>query len=143
MRPKKSFQCAKQFPAHHGGVNAVSWSFQRKLVASGDVTNRVMRFASGGCDNQIIIWRKTDTPEQWERETELKDDGHTDWVRGVAWAPALSPSSDPIIASAGDQTVKLWKEMNGTWTVQQTLAFESQVWSVSFSQAGNTLAVAG
>jgi len=132
------FQCSAKFAAHHGGVNCVSWSLQRKLVVerSNDSTNRVLRFASGGCDNQVIVWRRT-TEGHWEQENELQEDGHQDWVRGVAWAPAA-----PVIASAGDQTVKIWKEMNGVWTVQQTLAFESQVWSVSFSQAGNTLAVA-
>lgn len=135
-----NFQCTSKFPAHNGGVNTVSWSLQRKLVAASDGTNRVMRFASGGCDNQVIVWRRNGP--NWEQENELQEDGHTDWVRSVAWAPALSPSSDPIIASAGDQTVKIWKETSGNWTVQQTLTFDSQVWSVSFSQAGNTLAVA-
>jgi len=136
------FQCTAKFSANIGGVNAISWSVQKKVIAgTAGVTGhsqRVMRFVSGGCDNQLIIWKKVD--DGWVRENEL--DGHTDWVRGVAWAPALSPSSDPIIASCSeDKSVKIWKEQGDRWAVQQNILLNEKVWSVSFSQAGNILAV--
>jgi len=136
------FQCTAKFSAHLGGVMSVSWSVQKKMITnamgSAGQPQRIMRFASGGCDNRLIIWKKAE--DGWERENEL--DGHTDWIRGVAWAPALSPSSDPIIASCSeDKTVKIWKEQGDGWTVQQNILLDEKVWSVSFSQAGNILAV--
>jgi len=142
MTTSGAFACTATLSAHLGGVNAVSWSVQTKVVTNpdGGQPESILRFASGGCDNQIIIWKRG--REGWKRENELVEDGHTDWVRGVAWAPALSPSSDPIIASCSeDKTVKIWKEQCDAWSVQQTITLEDKVWSVSFSQAGNILAV--
>jgi len=135
------FQCTAKFSANLGGVNTLSWSFQKKVVANilgGGQSQCFIRFVSGGCDNRLIIWKKK--KEGWVRENEL--DGHTDWVRGVAWAPALSPSSEPIIASCSeDKTVKIWKEQGDSWIVQQNIILKEKLWSVSFSQAGNILAI--
>jgi protein transport protein SEC13 len=57
----------------------------------------VMRFASAGCDNLIRIWGYREDSQSWVEEETLE--GHTDWVRDVAWAPNIGlPRS--YIASA-------------------------------------------
>ena len=58
----------------------------------------VKRFASGGCDGLVKIWGWKNDTKEWKEEEVL--DGHTDWVRDVAWAPNIGlPRS--YIASAG------------------------------------------
>lgn len=45
------------------------------------------RFASAGCDNLVKIWGFREDSQQWVEEEILE--GHTDWVRDVAWAPNI------------------------------------------------------
>ena len=45
------------------------------------------RFASAGCDNLVKIWGFRDDTQAWVEEDVLE--GHTDWVRDVAWAPNI------------------------------------------------------
>ena len=60
-------------------------------------TAAVKRFASAGCDNLIKIWVFNEQGGTWVEEETLE--GHTDWVRDVAWAPNIGlPRS--YIASA-------------------------------------------
>lgn len=47
----------------------------------------VKRFASAGCDNLVKIWGFREDSQAWIEEEIL--DGHTDWVRDVAWAPNI------------------------------------------------------
>lgn len=117
--------------AHYGGVNSVSWSTQ----------HRVQRFASGGSDGRVIVWRRKQDNE-WVADNYLTDNGHKDWVRDVAWAPSPSQSSVAILASCSeDKTVKIWAERGGVWKVQQTISLNSKAWSISWSTLGNVLAV--
>lgn len=71
-------------------------------------------------------------------------EGHTDWVRDVAWSPSILSKS--YIASASqDKTVRIWTSdasNPGQWTSQQ-LEFDSVLWRVSWSPSGNILAVSG
>ena len=128
----------------------------------------VKRFASAGCDNVVRIWGYSETNRCWVEEETLA--GHTDWVRDVAWAPDVGlPRS--VIATAGqDRTVLIWtRDANsstwnkvaldpssisastsgstaGTATAGQTTGgaagkFPDVVWRVSWSLAGNVLAV--
>lgn len=45
------------------------------------------RFASAGCDNLVRIWGFNEEAQAWTEEEVLE--GHTDWVRDVAWAPNI------------------------------------------------------
>jgi protein transport protein SEC13 len=47
----------------------------------------VKRFASAGCDNIVKIWGFSEETQAWVEEGVLE--GHTDWVRDVAWAPNI------------------------------------------------------
>ena len=116
--------------------------------APGAGTGSVRRFATGGSDNLVKIWTFSPSTGSYDLTTTLS--GHTDWVRDVAWSP--TPLSKSYIASASqDHTVRIWtlpagKEVGdadaGAWKCE-TLDFEVVVWRVSWSMAGNVLAVSG
>ena len=84
---------ADVFEAHAIGCNAVSWAPAARagsLLApntGGRRPSPVKRFASAGCDNIVKIWGFSEETQAWVEEDVLE--GHTDWVRDVAWAPNI------------------------------------------------------
>lgn len=140
------------FPAHGMGANAVSWA---PAMTPGALTGAqtgaqpagpVRRLATGGSDNDVKLWEYNNTTGSYDNMCTLK--GHTDWVRDVAWSP--TPLSKSYIASASqDHTVRIWTLPTGgdasdasAWA-SEVLDFEVVVWRVSWSMAGNVLAVSG
>lgn len=124
------------------GVNAVSWE---STTGDGDGARR---FASAGCDNTIRVWKLNAASGEWEPEGEKLGEaagsGHSDWVRDVAWAPALGGGTVATIASCSqDQRVIIWKETapGAGWTPTPLEKFGGPVWRVSWSLTGNILAV--
>ena len=82
------------FEAHAIGCNAVSWAPAARAGSLLAVSNTgggrsppVKRFASAGCDNIVKIWGFSEETQAWVEEDVLE--GHTDWVRDVAWAPNI------------------------------------------------------
>jgi protein transport protein SEC13 len=87
------------FNGHAIGCNAVSWApavLPGSLItpqqpgapqANPQATTGVKRFASAGCDNLVKIWGFREDTQAWIEEETLE--GHTDWVRDVAWAPNI------------------------------------------------------
>lgn len=135
-------------PAHGLGVNSVSWApaiAPGSIVSSnpgpGAAGNR--RFVTGGCDNVLKIWTFDPATQAYKQEGEALQ-GHTDWVRDVAWSPTVLQKS--YIASASqDKTVRIWTSdpsNPGQWE-SKVLNFEAAVWRVSWSLSGNVLAVSG
>jgi protein transport protein SEC13 len=122
--------------AHKTGANAVSWA----PPALG------LRLVTGGCDNRIKIWACGEDGITWHEEAELGVYGgrsvHTDWVRDVAWAPAVGGVGGMIASCAQDKKVVVWTESNGQWTPKEIL-MPCAVWSVSWSVTGSILAAAG
>lgn len=134
------------FPAHSMGVNAASWApstVSGSLVQTAVNTQDARRFVTGGCDNKVNIWRFDPSANTYVKEVSL--DGHTDWVRDVAWSPSVLSKS--YIASASqDKTVIIWtQEGNGPWQKKllKSEKFPDVVWRVSWSLSGNVLAVSG
>lgn len=140
----------RKIPNAHGmGVNAVSWcpslipgmSLFQNDPSSGK-TQMIKRFVTGSCDGLIKIWKYIEDEDKWEEESKLE--GHMDWVRDVAWAPSIGKS---YIASCGqDRRVLIWKNdgQSNEWKCVQVMdKFEDVVWHVSWSIAGNILAVSG
>ena len=68
---------------------------------------------------------------------------HNDWIRDVAWAPIPGASTFNVIASCSeDKKVIIWKQMNnGKWS-NKAIPFKNKVWSLSWSELGNILAIA-
>jgi len=64
------------------------------------------RIVSGGCDNLVKLWRFNDQEARWMEEMKLE--GHTDWVRDVAWAPCVGKNRSMIASCSQDRRVILW-----------------------------------
>jgi protein transport protein SEC13 len=140
------------FPAHGLGVNGVGWAPAlapgqlTSAQAPGKVPEGVRRFVTGGSDNLVKVWTCNPATAAYDNTLTLR--GHTDWVRDVAWSP--TPLSKQYIASASqDHTVRIWTLPAGedvadeaAWQCE-VLDFEVVVWKVSWSMAGNVLAVSG
>ncbi|KAF8127346.1 WD40-repeat-containing domain protein [Mycena galopus ATCC 62051] len=92
------------------------------------------RFASAGCDNLVRIWGYREDQQAWVEEDVLE--GHTDWVRDVAWAPSVGLTRSYIATASQDRTVLCWVR-DGPAGQQ----IPDVVWRVSWSLAGNLLAV--
>ncbi|KAI8923619.1 WD40-repeat-containing domain protein [Entophlyctis helioformis] len=137
------------FNAHSIGANAVSWApsvvpGSLIQVSGGSTLPASKRFASGGCDNVVKIWREDSGV--WREEAALE--GHSDWVRDVAWAPSIGLPRNYLASSSQDKTVLIWTQDsagggNGPWAKKaiKSDAFADVVWRVSWSIAGNVLAV--
>jgi len=123
-------------------------------------TATVKRFASAGCDNVVKIWSFSEETQAWVEEEKLV--GHTDWVRDVAWAPNIGLQRSYIATASQDRTVIIWTKDSPTspWVKTpldpstsavttstpgapqaQPGKFPDVVWRVSWSLAGNILAV--
>lgn len=126
--------------AHTIGCNAVSWA---PFNNSG-----VKRFVSGGCDNLVKVWRCSDDTAGGTWVEESRMEGHSDWVRDVAWAPSIGGADGrSVIASCSqDRRVVIWSkdsEASTQWIQKELHSFEDVVWHVSWSVSGNMLAVSG
>lgn len=105
---------------------------------------------SGGSDNAIRIWGFDETSKKWVEEEELK--GHDNWVRDVSWAPNIGLPGQYIASASEDRTVKIHTRASpgAAWesiTLKPNAPesddphFPAAVWRVSWSIAGNILAV--
>ncbi|KAI8068248.1 WD40 repeat-like protein [Gongronella butleri] len=131
--------------AHGIGCNAVTWApatLPGSLVqANAGQVATVKKLISAGCDNLIKIWVWRDDAKSWQEEEAL--DGHSDWVRDVAWAPKVGLARSYLASCSQDKTVLIWtQEPGGKWTKKLlNNKFADVVWRVSWSLAGNVLAV--
>jgi len=160
---------ADLFDGHAIGCNAVSWSpaiLPGSLITPQQTQNAqgqpipspsVKRFASAGCDNLVKIWGYREDTQSWVEEEVLE--GHTDWVRDVAWAPNIGLPRSYIATASQDKTVLIWTKDSPTSSWAKTALdpsstytstggappppgkFPDVVWRVSWSLAGNLLAV--
>lgn len=127
------------------GCNCVTWAPSVDcLVEDGRPgVHYKKRIASGGCDNLVKIWVHNEAENKWDEEETL--DGHSDWVRDVAWASNCG-MRDSILASCSlDCRVIIWRKQDGAegWTNQVLHKFNDAIWHLSWSLAGNILAVSG
>jgi len=124
------------FPAHQIGTNSVAW-------APFEDTEQTKRFVSGGGDNLAKVWRLVGSEEP-HAELEATLEGHTDWVRDVAWSPSML-SRSYIASGSQDRRVLIWTQDPGSkkWThcLLKQQPFEDVVCRVSWALSGNILAV--
>ena len=103
----------ERFKAHRAGVNSVAWappySATTLQTPSADAPLKEKRLATGGCDNQVKLWRceaaVEGAPARWVEETPPLPKAHTDWVRDVAWAPALGFGGTMLASCSQDKKV--------------------------------------
>lgn len=125
---------SSSFVAHQIGVNAVSFAPYNAAISQ-----PIKRLVTGGCDNLVKIWACKEGV--WEMEHELE--GHSDWVRDVAWAPSFGLAVDTIASCSQDRTVLIFTNEKGKW-IKKALKndlFGDCVWRLSWSLSGNVLAV--
>ncbi|KAG8215816.1 vesicle budding-related protein [Butyriboletus roseoflavus] len=151
------------FNGHAIGCNAVSWApathpgslIHPHQLGAPAPPAPFKRFASAGCDNLVKIWSFRDDTQTWVEEETLE--GHGDWVRDVAWAPNIGLPRSYIATASQDKSVLIWTKDTPTapWvktaldpspTASQNTPttpgkFPDVVWRVSWSLAGNILAV--
>ena len=123
------------FNAHAIGVNSASWAPISK--------DNVRQFATCGSDNVSRIWKWDAGKNSYVEEGKLE--GHTDWVRDIAWSTSVL-SKSYIATASQDRTVLIWtKEGNGKWELQLLTKekFADVCWRCSWSFSGNILAVSG
>ncbi|KAK8853331.1 hypothetical protein IAR55_004035 [Kwoniella newhampshirensis] len=145
------------FPAHGTGANAVSWA--PSVVSTASHLNRASqssslspqkRFVTAGSDNLIRIWGYDEEAKKWSEEEAIR--GHDDWVRDVAWAPNIGLPGMYIASASQDRTVLIHTRLSPSspWSSipllpnassSQDPHFPDAVWRVSWSLAGNILAV--
>ncbi|EZF22198.1 protein transporter SEC13 [Trichophyton rubrum D6] len=133
------------FHAHGLGVNSISWApaaAAGSIISANAAAGQSRRFVTCGSDNLIFIWDYNPETKTYSASQTLQ--GHTDWVRDVAWSPSILSRS--YIASASqDKTVRIWTSdpsNSQEWTSEK-LEFDTVVWRVSWSLSGNILAVSG
>jgi len=106
------------------------------------------KLLTGGCDNQIRLWRLNEENGQWYEVRAFVgasgESAHSDWVRDAAFAPSLGLPSNTVASASEDKTVVIWTEdpSSGAWRRAKTLRFDTKVYKLSWSLMGNILAVA-
>ncbi|CAB4253966.1 similar to Saccharomyces cerevisiae YLR208W SEC13 Component of the Nup84 nuclear pore sub-complex, the Sec13p-Sec31p complex of the COPII vesicle coat, and the SEA (Seh1-associated) complex [Maudiozyma barnettii] len=133
--------------AHAIGVNSACWapvSYQDVESDSNKPTKELRRFVTGGADNLVKIWKYDNDTQLYVLEETLN--GHSDWVRDVAWSPSVLLRS--YIASVSqDRTCVIWSQENnkGPWkkTEVKQDKFPDVLWRASWSLSGNILALSG
>ncbi|OQV25504.1 Protein SEC13-like protein [Hypsibius exemplaris] len=127
--------------AHALGVMAVSWGdpfFMPVNGKRGETTTA--RLATGGCDNCVKIWRENGENGPWLEENRL--DGHSDWVRDVAWRINRLFEHTTVVSASQDRRVLIWRHDGHTGWVRDTLkTFDDVPWTLSFSPTGSSLGV--
>jgi WD40 repeat protein len=103
-----------------GGIHAVTFSPDGKLLATGD---------SYG---DVRIYQVTDIKQL------LICSGHTDWL----WSVAFSPDGNILASSSKDQTIKLWDVSTGQ-CLKTLQGHTGGVWSIAFCPQGNDLIASG
>merc|ERR1711988_66262 len=146
----------KQASAHNMGCNAVSWApFGAVGAALGGPSQppKSQMIASAGCDNKVKIWSWTGNSLEPLFQLPAgavaseQDPGHTDWVRDVAYSPALAMLKNILASGGQDSSVIFWEETRDTNQVPTgyrkvcQVGFPAVVWRVSWSTTGLILAV--
>jgi protein transport protein SEC13 len=141
----------KAFPAHEGGVVAVSWapSTSAATLASGPSVGRAAnlaprRFVTGGADGEVCIWQGDEKTDHWTKECSLSDASiPKSIIRDVAWRPNVGIPSSLIATCSEDGTVALWAQdiLGRPWRLHCHWKVDGDARRLAWSKAGALLGV--
>jgi WD40 repeat protein len=118
ITPLASGTAQLALPGHYGGTLSVAFSPDGSLLAS------------GGCDDDVRIWRTSDGALLQELE------GNEQPMPSVAF----SPDGQFVAAGGGDSAVRLWRVSD--WSLFRTIPGDGlPVGSIAFAPDGKTLAL--
>ncbi|KAL4510107.1 hypothetical protein ABPG72_010300 [Tetrahymena utriculariae] len=155
QRQKDSTYTTFDWQAHDLGVNSLSWQpYQLSEETTVDQIDKSLvvfpKIVTGSCDKTLKVWSISIENDKLncKKIIELKDI-HQDWIRDVAWCPAIGNSYDLIASCSEDSKVVLWKlypnqTEDGYDKVESIILkgnFEGPIWRLSWSLTGNMLAV--
>lgn len=137
--------------AHAIGVNAACWApatIQEDAISENAIKNSnnkaLRRFVTGGADNLVKIWNFDTLQQTYILESTLE--GHSDWVRDVAWSPSVLLRSY-VVSVSQDKSCIIWtqEKPNEPWkkTLLKDEKFPDVLWRASWSLSGNILALSG
>lgn len=135
LRSDDTWEAPLVFDSQQVGCNAVSWA----PFSSG---SGARRFATAGCDKSVRIWTYNEPSHSFLEERRLT--AHSDWVRDVAWCPAVAFPHLEVLATGGqDKRVFIWRHelASNSWEATELPEFAACVWKLSWSVTGNLLAV--
>ena len=137
-----------KFEASKGGATAIAWSSARFCVPM---------IVVGTDEGSVNIWGYNDNFRRWQLLFNLVDNGHTDTVHDVAWAPDIGRSCHVIASCSKDRTLRVWNidknetnpssqgdsESRNIVAKQVLTEHNAEVWRVQFNVTGTTLASSG
>ncbi len=133
------------------GVNAVSWAPYTAYEASSNAESSQgasqMRLVTGGCDNKIRFWTKSNnswTEDNANQPISSSSSTHSDWIRDVAWSPSIIPDTNIVASCSEDRMVIIWTQKGGLgkeWKGVVLHTFDDPVWKLSWNMTGSILAV--
>jgi WD40 repeat protein len=113
------------YRGHSSWVEAVEWSPDGKLIASGG-------YSFPGNDRTVQVWNAANGNRVYTYR------GHTQGVTAVAW----SPNGKHIASGSNDNTVQVWNATNGG-RVYTYHGHADAVWGVAWSPDGKRIASGG
>lgn len=130
-----------KFFAHEGGATCLSWApvvTQSLLHIEGDFAEPSRKLATGGADRLVKVW--THSANEYRAEEMAR---HTHVIRDVSWAPSMGFARQLVASCGEDGLVVVWtREGEGAqWHNTDLLKLAGHIWRVSWSVAGNLLAV--
>jgi protein transport protein SEC13 len=136
---------------HKTGVNCISFApvmYGNNYFAE-DYNEKLAplpRFATAGSDKSVKIWEYNEEAANKIVEVACLDgpDGHSDWVRDVAFCPRPDPTETILVSASEDGTIIFWKNSKihpNEWKKIDMKKFDGPVWRISWSVAGDLLAV--
>ncbi|KAH8739207.1 hypothetical protein FG386_000270, partial [Cryptosporidium ryanae] len=134
----------KQAFGHPNGTNSISWAPATSSIGAsvGVTSTQPIRLVSGGCDNQIRIWKQDPQTKELLEIGQTLDTIHSEWVRDVAWRPSVDLLAETIASCGDDKIVVIWtQDVDGQgWHSSQVLNFNEPVWRLTWSVTGTVLA---
>mmetsp|Transcript_168721 Transcript_168721/g.536494 ORF Transcript_168721/g.536494 Transcript_168721/m.536494 type:complete len:185 (+) Transcript_168721:448-1002(+) len=141
----------RSFPAHQGGVAALSWapSTSPATMATGPAVGRAAamapcRLVTCGADKAVCVWQTDNKLLDWRKQFSLTAAGFSGHPRDVAWRPNVGLPSSLIAAGTEEGSVAVWvQDMDGRdWRLQSCWQVPGDVRRLSWSRtAGVVLGV--